>query len=444
VGAFRQLTHRDVLLILPQLVQALRYEPQVEGSALMDFLLELSQKHFETASFLNWLLGLETVFFPEAVTAQQALLAHLYDAPHTHPWLDRMTIQIQFVRALARIQRKAKSYSGRERDTYLQQLLSDHDTFNLETLVAQGLPLPLNPSLIVTGVVPHLSHCFESAMHPVLFAFSVSVPNKVAKVIYKKGDDLRQDHLVCQVIRLIDRLWKEDGLDLKLTPYRVLPTGHDEGLVHVVPHARSLARVLRSQKGAGIRGYLREHNFCETAPDHILPQALDNYVRSCAGYCIITYVLGIGDRHCDNILICPDGRILHIDFGYMFGRDPKPFPPAMKISRDMSEAMGGAKGVLCQQFLEHCWAGYRIVRHHAKLLGHLMALMKDSELRCLDLGLTRQSLRLDLDDSQAKAHILQVVESSMAAFIPEIMDALHDMAMRRREERAGSRPLPDT
>lgn len=29
------------------------------------------------------------------------------------------------------------------------------------------------------------------------------------------------------------------------------------------------------------------------------------------------------------------------------GSDRKPFPPAMKISRDMSEAMGGAKGVLC-------------------------------------------------------------------------------------------------
>lgn len=31
---------------------------------------------------------------------------------------------------------------------------------------------------IVTGIVPHLSHCFESAMHPVLFAFSVSVPGR--------------------------------------------------------------------------------------------------------------------------------------------------------------------------------------------------------------------------------------------------------------------------
>ena len=34
------------------------------------------------------------------------------------------------------------------RDAYLQQLLLDHDVFNLESLVAQGLPLPLNPNLV--------------------------------------------------------------------------------------------------------------------------------------------------------------------------------------------------------------------------------------------------------------------------------------------------------
>lgn len=56
---------------------------------------------------------------------------------------------------------------------------------------------------------------------------------------------------------------------------------------------------------------------------------------------VITYVLGVGDRHYDNILISKNGKMFHIDFGYILGRDPKPFQPIVKWTKDMADGMGG-------------------------------------------------------------------------------------------------------
>ena len=152
--------------------------------------------------------------------------------------------------------------------------------------------------------------------------------------IFKIGDDLRQDQLVLQIISLMDQLLRRENLDLKLTPYRALATSSKHGFMQFV-NASAIADILKEPPvGDGsILNFFRKHNPCESGPYGVTGECMDTWVKSCAGYCVITYLLGVGDRHLDNLMLTTAGNLVHIDFGYILGRDPKPLPPPMKLSK---------------------------------------------------------------------------------------------------------------
>ena len=95
------------------------------------------------------------------------------------------------------------------------------------------------------------------------------------------------------------------------------------------------------------------------------PNVKETYIKSCAGYCVITYILGVGDRHNDNLLITKQGAVFHIDFGFILGRDPKAMPPPMKLTREMVDAMGPEGW---HQFRTYCNEAFTNLRRHSQLI----------------------------------------------------------------------------
>lgn len=138
------------------------------------------------------------------------------------------------------------------------------------------------------------------------------------------------------------------------------------------------------------------------------------------------------------MLLSEDGEIFHIDFGYILGRDPKPMPPPMKLSKDMVEAMGGVTSEHFRNFAKHIFTAYLYLRRQAKLTLILFALMVDASIPDIALEPDKavrkveNHLRLDLTEEEAIMHLQRVIESSASAVVPGIMDQMHKIAQYLR------------
>ena len=307
----------------------------------------------------------------------------------------------------------------------LQQRLTapEYVSFNTGEIV-----LPLDPSVRVCGIEPASANLFKSKLMPSKLTFVTTPPQDRYVVIFKDGDDLRQDQLVQQIIQLMDRLLRRENLDLRLTPYKVLATKPKQGFVQYIP-AIPVREILATENT--LMNFMRKHNPCEHGPYGIAPDVMDNYIRSCAGYCIITYILGVGDRHHDNLLLTHTGKLFHIDFGYLLGRDPKPLPPPMKLSREMVDAMGGTGSEHFKQFRQLCYTVFLTLRRSTNLLSNLLALMIDANIPDIALEPDKAvrkvaaKFRPELNDEEAVRYLQNLIDDSLSGIVAGVVEAMH-------------------
>ncbi|CCD25991.2 phosphatidylinositol 3-kinase VPS34 NDAI_0G02160 [Naumovozyma dairenensis CBS 421] len=297
-------------------------------------------------------------------------------------------------------------------------------------LKSKTIYLPLDPNIQIIDVIPESSKVFKSSLSPLKITFKTA-DNSIYALMYKVGDDLRQDQLVVQIISLMNELLKNENVDLKLTPYKILATGPQEGAIQFIPND-TMADIL--SKYHGILPFLKGHYPDSSQESGVQDWVMDNFVKSCAGYCVITYILGVGDRHLDNLLITPEGYFFHADFGYILGQDPKPFPPLMKLPPQIVEAFGGAESSNYNKFRSYCFVAYSILRRNAGLILNLFELMKMSNIPDIRIDpngailKVQERFNLDMSEEDATIHFQTLINGSLNALLPIVIDHLHNLA----------------
>lgn len=165
---------------------------------------------------------------------------------------------------------------------------------------------------------------------------------------------------------------------------------------------------------------------------------MNNYIESLAGYCVITYILGIGDRHLENLMLDNTGKIFHIDFGFSMDEDPKMSnPPPFKLTPFMIEVLGkDDHSLLREKFVNLCVTYFLYIRKNAKLILNLLYLTIDSGMIInpnLQTSINMQALSKvaakfiiqEKSDIKAELYFKRLVSSSLENIIARLHDFLH-------------------
>lgn len=232
------------------------------------------------------------------------------------------------------------------------------------------------------------------------------------KMLLKFGtDDLRQDATMEQVFEKVNSILQRDRetrkRKLRIKTYRAIPIGPKAGVIEFVPNSKALIEVIRPYhqrqdqmkyekakesmkecQSSTMKERLRVYETITKKIDPVLHSYFsdhfvtpDNwydsrqrYTRGIASSSMVGHILGLGDRHCNNILLEEStGEPVHIDLGVAFDqgkRLPIPETVPFRLTRDIVDGFGftGVHGV----FDKLCEHTFRVLREHKE---HIMAIL---------------------------------------------------------------------
>lgn len=293
------------------------------------------------------------------------------------------------------------------------------------TFDKKGFYLPINFAKSFTSIDITKIRAIDSKTKPIILPCTYE-DGKIFNIMLKK-EDIRKEEIIMKIIKLMDYFLKEEeGLDLYVTIYNILPISSEYGYIEFVPDSTTLYHIREGLKFS-IQNYILEQN-----PQLSIHELRDKLSKSCAVYCVITYLLGIGDRHLDNIMITKEGILFHIDFGYILGSDPKPIKPDIRLTPEMIDAMGGPKSKYYKKFKEYCGKAYNCLRRHAPIF-YVLLLHLTECIPAVDPCITKEHIRNHILQrfipgekyTEAEQQFNYTIDNNSNTYSEDIIDFFH-------------------
>ena len=302
------------------------------------------------------------------------------------------------------------------------------DYYNKAIFKENKINILIDPSCTCYKLTDYLSIESSNFIQTLItFKAGLNEESPEKKIILRLGNDLRPDILAIQILKIMDKLWLDNNLDLKLTTFSICPSEIFAGYIEYV----NFSELYKIQNSSGIIGVLdkeaiikflrgntnMKNNANEIYENDTYEERVDNFIKSLAGYCVATCVLGITERSFRNVMIKNNGILLHINLGHLLGHFK--YKCGIKTERSLFLLTPEMANVYISEnkqelFKKCCTKAFNILRHNASKIINPFIIMSTAGLKDFyginDIKYIKKMLVLDkMNDEEAGNYFLEQI-----------------------------------
>lgn len=376
-------------IYIPLLIYSLRYD--YNGNIVSDYLLDKSMNDFDLQQklYCELLIHIKNPIFSKYYDKTYDVLLNIISTYSDIEKINNLNNFINYVNT-----DKIRTYFGDVK----KQLIAKNgkNMIPLDILYIDYDNIKIFNSNTCPKLIPYINSNYEY------------------KSLIYKFEDVRNDYIIQCIIKSMDLILKNNGLDMNIVTYDVLPISNNSGLIEIVQNSETIYNI-KNKHNTTILNYILEKNSNDT-----IENIRDKFIKSTASYSIISYLLGIGDRHLDNIMITNDGKLFHIDYSYILGIDCKLLAPKIRLTPDIIECIGGLQSKNYEIFEKYCIQVYNILRSHVNIYSCFFNMLTNKNNA--DAEIKRRFLIGEYNE-QANIQLIKTIEVSQATY--SYVDFIH-------------------